>query len=223
MNKLMGTGDASVRESSRDAKDIGRIGVWIGGQGNSDLANRTLAEMNKRGLYSRDAYMRDLLANNAMFGGFGQLGSATWRPGEKQILGGFYTQLSWMGGEIGKRDAAHSQGRYTPGPAAAMLNQFNVGLMAANSYKNVELAAALQGKSRGYMWEAQGLAMSKQPLIATANGVAGGAAWMAIKAMGESIKVDARTGKRSFKLTGKQKLNLAVDSAISRENITTGL
>ena len=226
MNKLMGTGDASVRESSRDAKDIGRIGVWIGGQGNSDLANRTLTEMNKRGLYSRDAYMRDLLANNAMFGGFGQLGSATWRPGEKQILGGFYTQLSWMGGEMGKRDAANSQGKYTPGPAAAMLNQFNVGLMAANSYKNVEMAAALQGKSRGYMWEAQGLAMISQPLIAVGNGLAvaatlsGGAAWMApvglaIKALGESIKVDAQTGKRSFNLTDKQKVNLAVDSAMS--------
>ena len=226
MNKLMGTGDASVRESSRDAKDIGRIGVWIGGQGNSDLANRTLTEMNKRGMYSRDAYMRDLLANNAMFGGFGQLGSATWRPGEKQILGGFYTQLSWMGGEMGKRDAANSQGRYTPGPAAAMLNQFNVGLMAANSYKNVEMAAATSGTSRGYMWEAQGLAMVRQPLIAVGNGLAvaatlsGGAAWMApvglaIKALGESIKVDAQTGKRSFKLTDKQKVNLAVDSAMS--------
>ena len=131
-----------------------------------------------------------------------------------------------MGGEIGKRDAAHSQGRYTPGPAAAMLNQFNVGLMAANSYKNVELAHALQGKSRGYMWEAQGLAMISQPLVAGGNAIAvastlsGGSAWMApvglaIKALGESIKVDARTGKRSFKLSEKQKLNLAVDTAMT--------
>ena len=226
MNKLMGAGDASVRESSRDEKDIGRIGVWIGSQGNSDLANRTLTEMNKQGLFSRDAYMRDLLANNAMFGGFGQLGSATWRPGEKQILGGFYTQLSWMGGEMGKRDAANSQGKYTPGPAAAMLNQFNVGLMAANSYKNVELAAAMSGKNKNYMWEAQGLAMISQPLVAGGNAIAvastlsGGAAWMApvglaIKALGESIKVDTRTGKRSFKLSEKQKLNLAIDTAMT--------
>ena len=226
MNKLMGTGDASVRESSRDARDIGRIGVWIGGQGNSDLANRTLTEMNKKGMYSRDAYMRDLLANNAMFGGFGQLGSATWRPGEKQILGGFYTQLSWMGGEMGKRDAANSQGKYTPGPAAAMLNQFNVGLMAANSYKNVEMAAATSGKNKNYMWEAQGLAMLKQPIVAagsalTTAAVAGGVtAWMApvglaIKALGESIKVDTQTGKRSFKLSEKQKLNLAIDTAMT--------
>ena len=162
MNKLMGTGDASVRESSRDARDIGRIGVWIGGQGNSDLANRTLTEMNKQGLFSRDAYMHDLLANNAMFGGFGQLGSATWRPGEKQILGGFYTQLSWMGGEMGKRDAANSQGWFAADPLTTTLNQFNVGSMLANSHMNVEMAAALQGKSRGYMWEAQMLGFAKQ-------------------------------------------------------------
>ena len=216
MNKLMGTGDAGARASSRDEKDIGRIGVWIGGQGNSDLANRTLTEMNKRGLYSRDAYMRDLLANNAMFGGFGQLGSATWRPGEKQILGGFYTQLFWIGGEMGKRDAAHSQGRYTPGPAAAMLNQFNVGLMAANSYKNVELAHALQGKSRGYMWEAQMLGFAKQgggALAAAASAsipILGPIIGVAIKAAADSIKVNTQTGDRTFKLDEKDKVALGV-------------
>ena len=216
MNKLMGTGDASVRESSRDVKDIGRIGVWIGGQGNSDLANRTLTEMNKKGMYSRDAYMRDLLANNAMFGGFGQLGSATWRPGEKQILGGFYTQLSWMGGEMGKRDAANSQGKYTPGPAAAMLNQFNVGLMAANSYKNVELAHELQGKSRGYMWEAQMLGFAKQgsgALAAAASAsipILGPIVGVAIKAAADSIKVNTQTGDRTFKLDEKDKVALGV-------------
>ena len=231
MNKLMGTGDASVRESSRDVKDIGRIGVWIGGQGNSDLANRTLTEMNKQGLFSRDAYMRDLLANNAMFGGFGQLGSATWRPGEKQILGGFYTQLSWMGGEMGKRDAAHSQGRFAADPLTTTLNQFNVGSMLANSHMNVEMAVAMNGKSKNYMWEAQAIAMVKQPLVAvgsalTTAAVAGGVtAWMApvgmaITALGNSIHVDTRTGKRSMKMTDKAAISTAVSILAS---VTGGL
>ena len=218
MNKLMGTGDASVRESSRDARDIGRIGVWIGGQGNSDLANRTLTEMNKQGLFSRDAYMRDLLANNAMFGGFGQLGSATWRPGEKQILGGFYTQLSWMGGEMGKRDAANTNSRFAADPVTATLNQFNVGSMYANSYKNVELAHAINGKSRGYMWEAQGLLAAKQAAGALATAVStvpviGALIAVPIRAAGKSIKVDPVTGKRTFKLTEKEQMTLAASAA----------
>ena len=244
---LMGRGTQEERRESQDEEIIGRFGTWAGrapggANGESQLASNAV-----------QAAKIDLAdGGNALtalkyvgFAGFGEQGVMGVRPGGAPL--GFYPQLELAGRLTGQGDSKALAQAADPGVAfgpfqntvladvgvmaGTFLNQYNVPLMMANSYKNVEIAAQVNGKSRGYMWEAQSLNMIKAPLAAAGGVVTGigaamtvatgplgllvAAAGMAITGIANSIQVNPTTGERMMKMTDQAAMDTALVTATS--------
>lgn len=112
-----------------------------------------------------------------------------------------------------------------------VFNLLNVGNYADMVY-NVEAANRFQNKKKGYMWEAQGIAMSKSAVttagaaaVGVGTGMVVGAGWTGAGAvaggalaavgasaviLGNSTNVDTRTGERSTKMTDQAAINSAI-------------
>ncbi|MCB1322516.1 MAG: hypothetical protein KDK34_19805, partial [Leptospiraceae bacterium] len=144
----------------------------------------------------------NLAMDNILYGGFGEIGNYGMRPSGLQM--GFYPQLQLaaMFQADGERKSMNKASA-TVDPVATIVNQYNPLVMLANAQKNVELAH-VDGKDRGYMWEAQLLDMTKSGMSAIAGLVSaipivGPVIGSVIQFMASSIKVDPTTGDRLFR------------------------
>ena len=218
---IMGTGDSEARKDSQDEKVIGRFGKWAGKQGGTNLTQATdqVASQFKDVQEFQNADLMSLARN---FGGFGEQGAFGVRPGGASL--GFYPQLEMMNRMMGNADASELEGLSgNLDPVSAMMNQFNPMVWSMNSYMNVELAAA-DGKSRGYMWEAQALGVAKQAITAMGSGLIAVspmlgplglvtfAAGTALSLLGGSMQVNLTTGERHTKLTDKSANDTAIQT-----------
>ncbi|MCB1327407.1 MAG: hypothetical protein KDK35_19375, partial [Leptospiraceae bacterium] len=221
---ILGTGSGEERSRSRDERVIGSFGTWAGRQpGGSDyqaVENFNYAAPNNAILNNPGAM--DALQFGT-FGGFGELGEMGIRPGGAAL--GFYPQLELASRMLAQNDTNnlnHLAG--AEDPITTTINQWNIATLTANSFLNVERATRVNGKSAGYMWEAQILSSVKQPMVAAgsallAAGIAG--SWtglgalliplgMALNAVGNSINVNPTSGERSVKMDDRAAISTAV-------------
>ncbi|MCR9145492.1 MAG: hypothetical protein NXI24_24850 [bacterium] len=234
---LMGKGTQEERSESQDERVIGKFGTWAGrapggANGESNLASNAI-QAGKIDLQDGGNALNAV--KYLGFAGFGEQGVMGIRPGGAPL--GFYPQLEMANMLMGQADSGELAGTSselydTMGimgdvyrPIEAMINQYNVPLSFMNAYKNVELASKVDGKDAGYMWEAQAIDLLKAPItmaggammtagtiaIMTGIGAPLGAVLylggMALNALGNSVSVDARTGKRLTKMTDQAALN----------------
>ncbi|MCB1319183.1 MAG: hypothetical protein KDK34_02960, partial [Leptospiraceae bacterium] len=204
---IMGTGTKEERKNSRDDSVIGTFGMWAGkapGDEEKGVSYETMQNVTTMmGENFLSGYSGGNLAmDNIVYGGFGEIGNYGMRPSGLQM--GFYPQLQLaaMFQAEGERKAMN-QASATTDPVSTLINQFNPIVLQANAYKNVELAH-VDGKDRGYMWEAQFLDMGKNLLNAVAGVISsvpiiGPPIAAAVKFVSASIKVNPTTGERIFR------------------------